>query len=263
MSPEARASRKTPPVHEVQGARVHPGAHHGREHEQDRGAHQDAQVGPARPDGLRFRGLVGDEGVGRQREGLVAHEEGEHIRREGDGHDARDRHGEADEKPRLMLLLVPPHVADGVDGVQDPQARGDERVDHPEGLHVEGDGDAGEHLQHGHRRGRALERRRDEPDDAGQEREGRHHGDALPEVGLRAHQGDKQPSHQGDRDGQRGRGLDQGAPPSSTFAAYSASRPVSSASTPRITEAEARIHMAISIVKGASRTRTLGSGSLK
>ena len=123
--------------------RVHPDD--AQELEDDRGREEDAQIHAPGALGL-FRARVGDQREGGEREDLVEGEEGEQVAGEGHAHHGRDREGEEDVEAGLVLLVVSPHVADGVHGRDDPEEGRDQREEDAQRLGLQGDPDPGEGL---------------------------------------------------------------------------------------------------------------------
>ena len=144
---------------EVGAAGDEPDEHQRRQQEEDRRAHQQAEIdAPAAARGVGA--VMRDERVGDQRQQLVEDEQREQVAGERDAHRRRQREREADVKARLVHFAVAAHVADRVQRVDDPQARRDQREQHAQRLDLQGDGQARQHRGQGHARPRALHHRR-------------------------------------------------------------------------------------------------------
>ena len=78
---------------------------------------------------------MGHQRVRRQRQRFVEDEQGDEVVGERDPHGGRDGDREAGVEPRLVLLVVRPHVSDGVDGRDEPQEPRHHREQHAERLH--------------------------------------------------------------------------------------------------------------------------------
>ncbi len=135
-----------------------------------------------------------DERIRGQREHLVEQEQRDQVARERDAHGRRQRDGEHDVEAGLVPLLVAPHVADRVQRIDDPQARGEGREQHPEGLDAERQLDAGQQFRDRDTRPLSRHHRGQQSPHGGREPAGRHERHCLAKVCA-------EPPRQGDTDG--------------------------------------------------------------
>ena len=117
-------ARKKAADREIGRARNRIGPHDRRQEETDGGREQDAEINAATIARLVIA-LVRDEREGRQRQHFIEDEEREQVRRIGDADRRRDGDGEAHEEASLMLLVVPAHIADRIERINDPEPRRD------------------------------------------------------------------------------------------------------------------------------------------
>ena len=119
-----------------------------------------------------------------------------------------DRQREADVEAGLAVLLVGAHVADGIHRAHDPQHRSHQDKQHPQGLHLEGDGHPGERLEPPQARALAGQHRRHQRQHDRQQGRRRQQRHGLAQVGGTAAQRDQQRAEcgqaQGRDDGQFG-----------------------------------------------------------
>ena len=166
---------------EVHGAGVRPGPHDGEKLEPDGGPEQGAEVDPSRPPRLGGAG-VGHERVGGQRQRLVEDEQGDEVVRERDPHGGPDGDREAGVEPRLVLLVMRPHVADGVDRGDEPQEPRHHREQHPERLDHQLERDPGHQRRENQARPPALSHLGVDPEHAREDQRRGHQGDSLPQI---------------------------------------------------------------------------------
>ena len=246
---------------EVEGPGAHPGQPHGQELEADGGAQQDPQVGAPRP--LRLgRAGVGDQRIGADGEHLVEGEEGQHVARERDPHGAGQRHREEGVEAGLVVLVVAAHVADGVERGRDPQQAGGPGEGGAQRLGGERQAEAREHLHQRYLGALAGDHGRQHHQHQREERHRRDQGHALAQVRPRPGEPDEKRPHRGHDQRQNHRRLGpHGASPMRDSAVASARSMVQLASTPKTTQAAARITSGTSMASGASRTSPRPSGT--
>ena len=238
--------------HEVGGSRDVPDAHQRRQQQHDRRAEQDAQV--RAPALARFRrAVVRDQRVGDQREQFVEDEQREQVRREGDAHRRSEGQREAHVEPRLVSLVIAPHVADGVQRIDDPQSGGDEREQHAQRLDLEGELQPWHHGEQRQFGPRTADDRWQQREHAGEQRDRGDAGDRLAQVGQPPRACDQHRADRGhqqrERDGLSGR-VHQRGPPSRCIAACAADPTVNSVFRPKPMEASTSRPAGTAMLKG-------------
>ncbi len=104
---------------EIQGSRRGVGPDQRRQEKADGGYQQNEQVGPRPPPG-RLGPLVGDQRIGGKGQHFIEYEQREQVGRKGNPHGTEQGNGETGVEQGLALLAVAAHVADGIDGGDDP-----------------------------------------------------------------------------------------------------------------------------------------------
>ena len=173
-----------------------------------RGRHQEHEIDPALVAGLVVA-LVRDQRIGRNSQDLVEQEQREEVARERDPHGRRDGDGKADVERRLPWLVVPAHIADGIDRIDDPQRRGDAGEQHPQRLDRERNLDTAEDLAPTHGGAFAGQHHGQQVDDDHPEERGRggkRH--RLAQIAVKAGDGDAKRAERWDGHGK----LDQKRP---------------------------------------------------
>jgi len=262
--PSTHRTGQDPAGSEIGGADRPIGPHQGEEQESDRGAHQIAQVhapGAARLPGAR----VGHQGIGGEGDGLIENEEGENVGGKGDAHGAGDGDGEADVEPGLVLLVVGAHVADRVQGGDDPQPRRHHGEEHPQRFDLEGELEAGQDLDHV-KAGSAAGLHHGQ-DDSGDDRKQAHAGDEtrrLADIRPAPEQHDQDDTSERPHHRQTDRGLRRHSSiPNSMRAAADATPTLSEVKTPKKTVAPANTQIGTSRLSGASRISGASSGGCR
>ena len=120
---------------ELEGSRVDVSGPDG-EQQQDPGGQGIGQILPSRLDGFVIL-VVDDERVGRDGQHFVEDIEGKEIAGEGDPHRGGQAEGEGEEIPVLGVFLEPPHIADGIEGRDDPEPGRHEPEDDAEEIDLE------------------------------------------------------------------------------------------------------------------------------
>jgi hypothetical protein len=106
-------------IGEVQRAGGRPHPDHRRQHQADAGGQQQGQVGARALSRLVITGMR-DQWIGRYRQDLVEHEQGEQVVGKGDAGSGTQGDGVAGEEAAQVGIALGVHVADGVRRRQHP-----------------------------------------------------------------------------------------------------------------------------------------------
>ena len=201
--------------------------------------------------------MVCDQRVGAEGEQFIKDEQREQIAGQRNAHGGRKGERKTDEKAGLVRLLVATHVTNGVQRVDDPQARCDERKKHAERLDPEVNLQARKQTEQNDLRALTSQNHGQQCQHNAEQQDRGHQGDGFTQVGRTTGQRDQQSTDQRHHHG-RNNGLfrcqHQGRPPMREAAASDAVPIVNDVSRPKYTIATTKMAVGMLINQGVAAT---------
>ncbi len=267
---EGQEDRQQPAAHplrqdaarlEVEAAGQDVGQGDRQDQEAQRGAEQEAQIDPPGPARLG-RAAMGDQRIGRQRQGLVEHQEGQKIAGERDAHGAGQRQREAGMEAALLGVAIGAQIADRIDCGRQPQAARDQGEHQPQRLGGQAKLKAWQHLDERLRRALAGRDRRQEVQHQAEQRERHADREAVAQTRPSREVPDHRRCQCRQGDGQQHEPADaHGAGPTKAAAASSARPKVQPAARPNSRQATVRSKSGACMASGgATAAGSSGSG---
>ena len=142
------------------------------------------------------------QGIGSQRQHLVEQEKGNKIAGEGDAHGGGQAHRERGEIPGLVGVMPGPHIADRIDGGENPQAGSQEGKDEAEQVGAQLQRPAGQQLEVAGLNNPAGQHRRQHGDNQQELDGGSNEGPAFAQIRVPVRKQDRPGGEQRNQHGQ-------------------------------------------------------------